>query len=87
MDDGVAAGVDVALATAATAARFGRPSEEVAAWFGPAAVSLAALHPTPFLAAPGGRPLESGDRVVGGLGIGGAAPDLCAALALQVVDA
>jgi uncharacterized protein GlcG (DUF336 family) len=87
MDDSVAGGVDVALATAATAARFGRPSEEVAAQFGAAAPGLAALHPAPFLAAPGGRPLENGGRVVGGLGIGGAAPGDCAELALQVVEA
>jgi len=79
MDHAVAGGVDVALATASAAARFGVPSDQLAAWY-PAA-QLAALHPAPLLAAPGGLPLVIGDRVVGGLGVGGADPAVCAALA------
>jgi uncharacterized protein GlcG (DUF336 family) len=79
MDHAVAGGVDVALATASAAARFGVPSERLADWY-PAA-QLAALHPAPLLAAPGGLPIRLGDRVVGGLGIGGADPATCAALA------
>jgi uncharacterized protein GlcG (DUF336 family) len=82
MDFAVTAGPDVALATAATAARFGRPSDEVASGIG-----LAALHPAPFLAAPGGIPLVVDGRVIGGLGIGGPDPADCAALARQVARA
>jgi uncharacterized protein GlcG (DUF336 family) len=81
MDDGVAAGVDVALATAVTAARFGRASAEIAVLYGAATPSLAALHPVPFLAAPGGVPLIVDGRIVGGVGVGGAEPDECADLA------
>jgi len=84
MDDAVAAGVELALATAATAARFGCASAEVPFRFGDATPSLAALHPTPFLAAPGGVPLEVDGRVVGGLGVGGADPQTCAEIALEV---
>jgi len=79
MDHAVAGGVDVALATASAAARFGVPSDQLAAWY-PVAL-LAALHPAPLLAAPGGLPIVIGDRVVGGLGVGGADPATCAALA------
>jgi uncharacterized protein GlcG (DUF336 family) len=85
MDDGVAGGVDVALATAAAAARFGRPSGDLPSWFGESTGGLGALHPAPFLAAPGGHPVEADGRVVAGLGVGGAAPDVCAELAQQVV--
>jgi uncharacterized protein GlcG (DUF336 family) len=84
MDGAVAAGPDVALATAATAARFGVPSDQVREQFGAATGGLAALHPVPFLAAPGGSPLHVDGRVIGGLGVGGAAPDRCAALAKAV---
>ena len=84
MDDAVAAGVDVALATAATAARFGCESGEVHARYRHAARSLGALHPSPFLAAPGGVPLVADGRVVGGLGVGGADPQTCAELAFEV---
>jgi uncharacterized protein GlcG (DUF336 family) len=81
MDGAVAAGVDVALATAVTAARFGLPSDELP--YGPATGSLAALHPVPFLAAPGGFPLHDDSRVVGGVGVGGADPASCAELARE----
>ena len=60
MDGAAAAGVDVAAATAATAARFGCSSAEVAEQFGAAAPALAALHPVPFLAAAGGVVLFDG---------------------------
>jgi uncharacterized protein GlcG (DUF336 family) len=86
MDGGVAAGPDVALSTAATAARFGTPSSEVALQYGAAAPQLAALHPTPFLAAPGGAPLRVDGRVVGGLGVGGVAPADAERLVRAVLD-
>jgi uncharacterized protein GlcG (DUF336 family) len=85
MDHGVAAGPDVALATAVTAARFGCPSSLVAAQYGEATPLLAALHPVPFLPAPGGLPLVVDGVVVGGLGIGGAEPPVCTGLAQAVV--
>jgi uncharacterized protein GlcG (DUF336 family) len=84
MDDGVAGGVDVALATASAAARFGIPSGDLADAYGEAAADLRSLSPTPFLAAPGGVPVLVEGRVVGGLGVGGAEPEVCAALAREV---
>jgi uncharacterized protein GlcG (DUF336 family) len=84
MDDGVAGGVDVALATASAAARFGIPSGDLPDAYGDAAAALASLAPTPFLAAPGGVPLVVDGRVVGGLGVGGASPEVCAAIAVEV---
>jgi len=84
MDDAVAASVDVALATAATAARFGIGSDQLDALYGPAVKSLGRLNPMPFLGAPGGVPLVVDGRVVGGLGVGGTDPALCAAIAREV---
>jgi uncharacterized protein GlcG (DUF336 family) len=78
MDDGVAGGVDIALATAAASARFGVPSEQLASWYGDAVTHL---NPVTVLAVPGGRPLLEDGRVVAGLGVGGADPAVCAALA------
>jgi uncharacterized protein GlcG (DUF336 family) len=80
MDGAPAAGIDVATATAAAAARFGAPSEQLAQWY--PGSDLAALHPGPVLAVPGGRPLIDDGRVVAGIGVGGADPARCAALAL-----
>jgi uncharacterized protein GlcG (DUF336 family) len=87
MDGAAAAGPEVAAATAATAARFGCSSADVAERFGSAAADLGALHPVPFLAAPGGVVLYAGDRIVGGLGIGGADPQRCAVVAAEVAGA
>jgi len=84
MDDAVAAGVDVAAATASTAARFGCASGELVHQYGSVAAALGGLHPAPFLLAPGGVPLEAGGRVVGGLGVGGADPAACHDLARAV---
>jgi uncharacterized protein GlcG (DUF336 family) len=83
-DGAPAAGVDVALGCASTAARFGCASEQVAVRFGVATATLARLHPSPFLAAPGGLPLLVDGRLVGGIGIGGPSPEVCAELATQV---
>jgi len=77
MDDAVTGAVEVALAAAATAARYGRPSGAVPAAF-------AGLHPAPFLAAPGGMPLVMDGVVVGGIGVGGVDTDLGHELAGQV---
>jgi uncharacterized protein GlcG (DUF336 family) len=84
MDDGVAGGVDVALATASAAARFGIASADLPDAYGDAVGSLASLAPGLFLAAPGGVPLVVEGRVVAGLGVGGADPEVCAALAREV---
>jgi uncharacterized protein GlcG (DUF336 family) len=82
-DDAPAGGAEVALATAAAAARFGVPSETVAQWYPGAQIT--ALHPVPILAAPGGLPVLEGTRVVAGIGVGGEDPALCAALARVAV--
>ncbi len=75
-----AAGVEVALGTASTAARFGCASEEVAVRYAGATAALGRLHPAPFLPVPGGLPLIVDGRVVGGLGVGGLSPlSLCRA--------
>ncbi|WP_198170670.1 GlcG/HbpS family heme-binding protein [Actinoplanes awajinensis] len=82
MDDAPAGGVEVALGTAAAAARFGCPSELPAQWYGAA---LTGLHPVPVLAVPGGLPLPEDGRIVGGIGVGCANPATCAALLREVV--
>ena len=82
-----AARLEVALALATSAARFGVPSEQLATDFGSALATVAALHPTPFLALPGGLPLTEDDRLVGGVGVGGADPATCADLLRSVVRA
>ncbi|WP_082109974.1 GlcG/HbpS family heme-binding protein [Demequina phytophila] len=83
MDDAVAGGVDVARATAAAAARFGMPSADLVPAFGVAAPLLDSLAPPTILAAPGAVPLVVDGRVIGGLGVGGADPGLCAEIAAQ----
>lgn len=86
MDDGVAAGVDVALATASAAARFGMASGELTAAYGVDGLALGGLSPTAFLAAPGGVPLVVDGRVVGGLGVGGGDPLVCEEIAVGVAS-
>jgi uncharacterized protein GlcG (DUF336 family) len=83
MDDAAVGGVDVALATAAAAARFQLPSGELAHRYGPAARDLGRLAPVPFLAVAGAVPVIADGRVVGALGVGGADPELCAGLAAE----
>ena len=83
MDDAVAGSVDVALATASTASRFGCPSDDLDTLFGPATKSLGRLSPAPFLGAPGGVPLVVEGRVVGGVGVGGVDPSVCVELARE----
>lgn len=86
MDGAVTASPDLALATAATAARFGRPSDELDLAYGVAVKSLSRLGHGPFLGAPGGVPLLDEGLVVGGLGIGGVDPLSCAELAREVAS-
>ena len=75
MDDAVAGGVEVALATAAAAARFGGPSER--ARRSGTARRPATVHAVPDAVARGARRRcrsQSDGRVVGGLGVGGVDP-------------
>jgi uncharacterized protein GlcG (DUF336 family) len=81
MEDAVGGGVDVALGTAAAAARFGVPSEQLAQWYGDAVTHL---NPVTVLGLPGGLPLRDDGRTVAGLGVGGADPAQCAALVRDV---
>ncbi|MFI6072198.1 heme-binding protein [Actinoplanes sp. NPDC051343] len=81
MEDAPAGGVDIALGVAAAAARFGVPSERVAQWYGNVVTDL---NPVKVLGIPGGRPLHDESRLVAGLGVGGADPAECAALAETV---
>jgi uncharacterized protein GlcG (DUF336 family) len=74
MDGAPTAGPFVAEAVAAAAATFQLASHEVRA-------DLGALLPIPASTAPGGLPISERDRVVGALGVGGAAPELCAEIA------
>jgi uncharacterized protein GlcG (DUF336 family) len=83
MEDAVAGGVDIALGTAAASARFGVPSERLAQWYGPGVTDL---NPVRVLGVPGGLPLRDDGRVVAGLGIGGADPAECSALATTVLS-
>jgi uncharacterized protein GlcG (DUF336 family) len=77
MDGAATAGPFVAEAVAVAAAMFQLPSHEVRD-------DLVALLPLPASTAPGGVPLVEGDRVVGGVGIGGAPAELCRDIAATV---
>ena len=86
MDGGPAGAVAVAQAVADAAALFDCGSGNLGARFGPVE-ALAALVVPPVLGIPGGYPVHDGGRLVAGLGVGGAGPELCqdiaqAALAL-----
>jgi uncharacterized protein GlcG (DUF336 family) len=76
MDGGAAGGVAVAQAVAGAAALFGCDSGDLSARFG-AAAAVAALVVPPVLGVPGGLPIRNGERVVAGLGVGGAGPTIC----------
>ena len=85
MDGGPAGGVEVALATAATAARFGVNGSELVARYAAQLDALAALSAIPFLAVPGAEPVVVDGQVVAAVGVGGADPAVCAEIAAQVV--
>jgi uncharacterized protein GlcG (DUF336 family) len=78
MDGAPTAAPYVAQSVAVSAATFQLPSAEVPP-------ELAALLPIATAAAPGGLPVREADRVVAGLGIGGAAPELCHEIAAAVL--
>jgi uncharacterized protein GlcG (DUF336 family) len=78
MDGAPTAGPYVAQAVAVSAATFQLPSGE-------AQPELAALLPIKAAAVPGALPVAERDRVVAGLGIGGAAPAICHEIAAAVL--
>ena len=80
MDDAPTAGPFVAEAVAAAAATFQVPSAELPD-------GVAPLLPYRVAALPGGLPIVVDGRVVAGLGIGGAPPAVCHALATAVLAA
>jgi uncharacterized protein GlcG (DUF336 family) len=83
MEGAATASVNVAEATAAAAAAFQCPSEELVTRFpGEAALTqLAAALPFRILAAPGGRPIARDSRIVAAIGVAGPAPGVCAEIA------
>jgi uncharacterized protein GlcG (DUF336 family) len=89
MDGAATASVELAQALAATAAAFQISSAAVAERYGDTATraELARALPFPILAVPGGIPIVDAANVVGGLGIAGPAPHLCAQVASAALDA
>jgi uncharacterized protein GlcG (DUF336 family) len=88
MDGAPSAGVFVAEATAAAAAAFQVPSHALTELYpGTLLDQVAATLPFAILAADGGLPLERGNVVAGGLGIGGAPPQVCAEIAAAALAA
>jgi uncharacterized protein GlcG (DUF336 family) len=89
MDGAPTASVQVSEATAAAAATFQCPSQELATRYpGDGMLTLlAGALPYKVLAAPGALPIERDGRVVAALGVGGPAPEVCAGIAAAVVGA
>jgi uncharacterized protein GlcG (DUF336 family) len=85
MDGGAPAGVDIALALAATAVNFGCATHRVAEQFEDARHLDQLLAITPYRLATfgGGVPILSGDVVEGALGIAGVAPEVAQSIAEQ----
>lgn len=95
MDDAPSAASFISAATAATAATFQCLSSDLATVYGAGAeagagnasavTQLQESLPFAILAIAGGVPVEEDGRVVAGLGIAGAAPALCAEIALAAL--
>lgn len=86
MDGAAAGGIFVSEGTAAAAATFHCPSEQLAEWY-PASgeqAQLIGLLPFEILVAKGGVPLVDEGEVVGGIGIGGTSPEVAAEIATAV---
>ena len=79
-DDAVAGSPAVATATATAAALYGCRSEEIPQRYAGALDQLTALQPTPLLFVAGGVPIVVAGRVVGAVGVGGAAPEMAAGI-------
>jgi len=84
-DGAPTSGALLALSLAATAATFQLPSDTVGNRFAGQLVSVAATLPFPILTSQGGVPIREGGRFVGGLGVAGAEPGLCAEIALAAL--
>jgi uncharacterized protein GlcG (DUF336 family) len=80
MDGAPGGGIAIAQAVAGAAALFDCDSGDLGSRFGPPG-AVAALVGPPVLGLPGGLPVRAAGRVVAGLGVGGADPSLCAAIA------
>lgn len=89
MDGAASAAPFVAEAIAATAATFQSTSSEVEQIYGgPSGVAaLRSTLPYAILTVAGGIPIEEDGRFVGGLGVAGAAPELCDSIARQALAA
>jgi uncharacterized protein GlcG (DUF336 family) len=88
MNGAPSAGAEVSLATAAAAAAFAVPSQELADRYGgaEALALLAAAVPFAILPVPGAVPILQDGMTVGAIGIGGAAPGVCAEIAAAARD-
>jgi uncharacterized protein GlcG (DUF336 family) len=87
LDGAPSAAAIVAEATAAAAATFQVLSGELAGRYpGPQFDQVAATLPYTVLAVDGGVPLQRDGAVVGGLGIGGAEPGVCAEIAAAALS-
>ena len=83
MDGAPTASVQVAEATAAAAATFACPSDQLSERYpGDGALTmLAATLPFRILAVPGGLPIDEDGRTVAAVGVAGPAPAVCAEIA------
>ncbi|HEX3974305.1 MAG TPA: heme-binding protein [Stellaceae bacterium] len=84
MDDAPPMSPDIAEAVAVTAVNFQGPSERAAQ---PQFAHIIEAAPFKFLPLAGGLPIKDGVRVVGGIGIGGSDPEMCAAIAAKAIAA
>lgn len=84
MDGAPPMGPDIAEAVAVTAVNFQGPSERAAQ---PQFAHIVEAAPFKFLPLAGGLPIKDGARVVGAIGIGGAEPEICAAIAAKAIAA
>ena len=90
MNGAPTASVNVAQAIAATAASFGFPSERLGDRFSGANAQLvAAALPFPILGIAGGLPIRGGRDIasVGGIGVAGPEPAVCADIAAVALSA
>lgn len=85
MDGGAPMTPDAAAALAVTAVNFQAPSASAASY--PDLQGLAATTTFKFLGVPGGLPLVRDGLVTGGIGVSGADPKVCEAIAQAAIDA
>ena len=87
MDGAATSGAFISLAVAATAATFQVPSSELGTRYSTDALQAQVRDALPYvvLGSPGGIPIAEGRRVVGGLGVAGVDPELCAEIAVAAL--